>query len=719
MNKLSVLLISPLLFAVAAGTTVSQQPAPAPAPLERPTAPPASVESSTAPPATVESPALPPPGTPVAPAVSLLAVNDLTTAALADLDARIARGDLAAALAAGRFWLTQPSDAEHQRAADYLTKAADAKIVEAELDLADVYSSGITGVSADLVQAAALYRRAADAGSNEARRKLADLLLDDDTRMANPAAAAVLLKAAAHAGDTDASLELARLYASGIGVFADGVLARQLLGTGIATGDADAYLALGTLYRLGAPGIPIDIDAALTNYGAAAAVGNLTAKRQIADIWVRGEGVTADVPKAVALLEEVAATDPAAFVTLGEHFVRGDFVPYDAARAIGYFERAATAGVADGNLRLGDLYRDGMFGLPPNGVEAAAYYTRALDGTSRRDTAATRLAELFRNGAEGLPPDVAVAKTYYERAIVEGNLAAQRALAAMLIDTAAPGADVSESVALLADAAEKHDADAATALSTLYLKGEVVEPDYEAALRYAELARAEGNTSARLNLAVGLLEGPLARERGAEAVALLSELIDRKATGAAFEFGRLALAGKIRGTSAADGLNLLESAALGGDRAAAEYLIEVLRDGEDNVVPPNRQRAIALLDRTIPLFGEPAATIQRIRILATSATDPTTMAEISNLLSTLPRADATRLLGQLGRSSANAYVFAVQERLAQRGMFSGQPNGIVNGATVDAIQAVCEQAKMSDKCSTGPLSPSAIDIVSKFVTSSS
>ena len=80
--------------------------------------------------------------------------------------------------------------------------------------------------------------------------------------------------------------------------------------------------------------------------------------------------------------------------------------------------------------------------------------------------------------------------------------------------------------------------------------------------------------------------------------------------------------------------------------------------------------------------------------------------------------DATRLLAQMGRSSANAYVFAVQERLAQRGMFTGQPNGIVNGATVDAIQAVCEQAKMSDKCSTGPLSPDAIDIVSKFVTSS-
>jgi hypothetical protein len=102
------------------------------------------------------------------------------------------------------------------------------------------------GVKQDRPAAAALYRRAAEAGLPTAQADLADMLLKGEVGAPNVKAALPLLQAAAAQGHPIAQFSLGRLYETGVDglLTADLELARQLYADAAARGMKDAEARL-------------------------------------------------------------------------------------------------------------------------------------------------------------------------------------------------------------------------------------------------------------------------------------------------------------------------------------------------------------------------------------------------------------------------------------------------------------------------------------------
>jgi len=112
------------------------------------------------------------------------------------------------------------------------------------------------GVKQDLAAAAALYRRAAEAGLPTAQADLADMLLKGEVGPPNPRAALPLLQAAAAASHPFAQFQLGQLYENGLPgvVEKDLNAARELYGSAASRGLAQAA---ERLKALGPPTLPV------------------------------------------------------------------------------------------------------------------------------------------------------------------------------------------------------------------------------------------------------------------------------------------------------------------------------------------------------------------------------------------------------------------------------------------------------------------------------
>lgn len=228
--------------------------------------------------------------------------------------------------------------------------------------------------------AIALYQRATDMGCSDAAVHLAMMLIDgtDDERRT----ALRLLEKADAAGNSSGTRNLGYCYAVGIGVEKDKEKAAQLYIRAAEAGNAKAMCNIGVLYEYG-HGIPQSYrDAAewfrrsaengysrgMTNYAcllrdgnevdrdpAAAAEwfrrsGSPRAKRLLALMMLKGDGIPQDTECARLLLEEASASDSKAMVLLGDMVV-----DTDRERAIGLYKRAMEKWNRDAPSRLRGL----------------------------------------------------------------------------------------------------------------------------------------------------------------------------------------------------------------------------------------------------------------------------------------------------------------------------------------------------------------------------
>src|ERR1700761_5583712 len=106
---------------------------------------------------------------------------------------------------------------------DLMHKALDGDAASAA-ELGKIYAHG-SGAPHDVAEAMRWLTRAADLGSNEARRELGLLLVRGDGTQKDADHAAMLLRQAAEAGDPKAQAALGVMYAYGDGVPQDGALA--------------------------------------------------------------------------------------------------------------------------------------------------------------------------------------------------------------------------------------------------------------------------------------------------------------------------------------------------------------------------------------------------------------------------------------------------------------------------------------------------------------
>jgi len=235
------------------------------------------------------------------------------------------------------------------------------------------------GIKADPVRAMELFQELADDGLADARRYLAEMLLNPppELRMPPDAARAVPhLQKAAAAGNSAAQKLLADCYLAGNGIAADPQKARQLLQQAAEHGNADAMSRLGDMLEYGI-GIMPDEAAAYQWFKKAADRGIPRGRAKLGDFYWSGKFVRQDVIAAAKLYQQAAdAGDAYGAFRLACCCMDGIGVRRDPAKGLQLLQKAARDGEAQAQYRLAMLYRQGIQ-IPQDEGAAVYWFSRA------------------------------------------------------------------------------------------------------------------------------------------------------------------------------------------------------------------------------------------------------------------------------------------------------------------------------------------------------
>lgn len=418
-------------------------------------------------------------------------------------------------------------------------------------------------------------------------------------------------------------------------------------------------------------------------------------------ILQRSDDVAA-VETAMADLTERAKTDPEAAYLLGNLYFNGaKSVPRDYTKAEPLMQLAADAGDTMALLKLGDIYRRGE-GF--DSTKAFDFYLKAADLGNA--SAAYRVGEYYRTGGGGVTEDRALALRYYLVADQNGNTESLIRLG----DLHRSGADLGVDPALAVDfykrAAAAENTTAVVRLGDIYRTGiEGVPADPATAVGYYEQAIAAGNTAVTLKLAEGYLDGTLGGTP-AQGADLLRQGITDGTPGAALALARAYLAGEGVPSDTPAALDILNTAVAAGDDEAGRLLIRLYVDGRSGV-RQNLAAARTTLEAIGPTLDAPTLAFETLILdvagRPSASSYPALLPHFTALSAQAKRTALARIFG-LDR---NAYVYLLQERLAELGYYSGNANGLLTGATITAFNQACAALDIAQDCRTGPLSYSA------------
>jgi TPR repeat protein len=330
--------------------------------------------------------------------------------------------------------------------------------------------------------------------------------------------------------------------------------------------DPNALLRLGDLYLSGQL-VPADPEKAFDFFSQAADLGSQTASIQVALMMMQGLGTERDTKGGVDRLEALAATgSEQALVRLGDLYRQGEagVIQPDAAKAFGYYKRAADGGSRTAALAMARLMLDGS-GTPADPAGALAIAENlAASGYSE---AYLFLGDIYLSGMPGVI-DIDRTKAYeaYRVAGESGSVTAQIQSATMLARGDGVAQDVPAALSVLEENAARGDTRALLALAQLHETGagEALPANADRAFGYYDTAAKRGSMTATLTVARMTLEGRGTKADPAAAVAML------EAAGARGESGALVLLGEYyAGLVVADGSRDLAKALAQYDRAAA------------------------------------------------------------------------------------------------------------------------------------------------------
>ncbi|MCB9974661.1 MAG: sel1 repeat family protein [Rhodospirillales bacterium] len=165
--------------------------------------------------------------------------------------------------------------------------------------LAMVFETGKNGQKRDMIEAARLYRLAAQQGYAPAQYKVATFYEEGEGVYRNYDEAARWYGKAADQDYTIAQTALAFMYFEGVKIDQDYPAAAALAELAASRNDPDAQLLLGKMYHYGY-GVPQDYKTATFWYVKAAKLGVADAQYRVAVMLVTGQGIKKDLVKAYA-----------------------------------------------------------------------------------------------------------------------------------------------------------------------------------------------------------------------------------------------------------------------------------------------------------------------------------------------------------------------------------------------------------------------------------
>lgn len=441
--------------------------------------------------------------------------------------------------------------------------------VEAQYELAKLYSAGEKGVTKDSARAVEMARKAADKGHPDSVNLLATLTAD-------PREAQALFKKAAELGSSEACYALGMRSLNGESVPRDTQDAAQWFRKSAEKGNASAQAMLGSMCERG-EGAPVDMTQAASWYRKAAEQGNAAAQHDLAWLCKLGEGVTKDPAESARWFQKSAdqglasaqcqlglmyaagagvtksATDAANWLRkaaeqgdkiaqneLGLLYQQGDGVTRDEAEALRWYRKAADQGSRDAQVNLALAYLSGA-GVPKDAREAANWLRKAADQGSAQ--AQYKLGVLYRGG-EGLDKDAAQAAVMIRKAADQGLREAMNDMGYLCSMGEGVALDPKETVRWYTQAAEKGDARAQVNLGVLYERGEGVGKDAKTAASWYRKAADQNSVAGQYNLGLALRYGRGVTADPTEAARLFSLAAGAGNVDAMYEMGLACRDGK-------------------------------------------------------------------------------------------------------------------------------------------------------------------------------
>lgn len=280
-------------------------------------------------------------------------------------------GDAAAMLRLAAFYANGPQVVRDAASAfAWSKKAADRGAPGGSFNTGLAYDDGI-GVPTNKAEAAHWYRLASDRGHTPAMINLAALLLANSSadRAPDAVSAAALVRRAADAGSVDGLFDMGHLSESGTGVAKDMAEAQRWYRLAADRKDSRAMLRLGLIYADGLGGVAQD-DAE----GARWLVAGMTPSLRIAAALIGIEAAIygLDNPKRRTELARAAPAEPAIALRLGIYLADPKTPGRDPAEALRLLRIAADAHIPLAAMRIGVMYAEGD-GVPKNDIEAISW----------------------------------------------------------------------------------------------------------------------------------------------------------------------------------------------------------------------------------------------------------------------------------------------------------------------------------------------------------
>ncbi len=223
----------------------------------------------------------------------------------------------------------------------------------------------------------------------------------------------------ANMGEPRAQYELALHYRLGKELPKDMMLALKWCERAARQNHIEAQKTLAAMYSEH-DGTPVDYPTALKWYRKAARSGDHQAQIIVADWLLEGKGTNPDPKKSLQWYlkaSEYKHANPKVFYMLGQLFSLGKGIEQNLTMAASWFEKSATMGHVDSQMRLAYLYSKGI-GVQRDFTRSAHWYH--LAALHDNPKAQYRYGSMLAKG-KGLEKDLALAYAWLVRASEQGS----------------------------------------------------------------------------------------------------------------------------------------------------------------------------------------------------------------------------------------------------------------------------------------------------------
>jgi len=375
-----------------------------------------------------------------------------------------------------------------------------------------------------------------------------------------------------------------------------------------------------------------------------------------------------------------------------------DTALHDPQKAFDAYQQAADAGNTGSLIKLAKAWLSGDGpSLPANPETAFKYYQEAAGlGDS---TATIRVGEMMARG-EGTTQSYVAGRLVVSGVASTGNANAFLSLGDLNANVSGGPVNGPAAVAAYEQAAQLGNATAMMRLAQIYTDGKLVPTDAARAVRYYNAAATAGYPTARTALAVAYLNGKLKGHNQSEGLSILQADASQHLSAATLALSDAYLNGTGVPRDTPRALAVLADALRSGDTAAGLRLVTYYRDGRPPSIRQNEAKARSYLQQLTPRLDPRNAAVQPVLLAAAFATSKAGFSGVFSDLMALARDDRRAAATALSSVNFKAFVFALQTRFAQIGLFSSSPSGTFTSATQRAMVEYCHQQDAPDSCAT-------------------